>query len=244
MTSLRWALGFRAKSTRPSNVPNPTPGTSESESRINLTIPGPSWLWLEPVSRPFRAYSKAQARRPYMVQLMSTVIIWFLGDLSAQTISRSEDGAYSTSRAMRSVTVGSISSIPSYRWFLYLGQSFNYSSKILSLIAKIVVNQLTFAPLFNIYFFSMHSFLSGASFEELVERVRHTLPISWLNSCKLWPAVTAFSFTFIPQQYRSIFAGCVAIGWQTWLTLLNQQAAAEEKIEHERQQVDSTRASL
>lgn len=78
----------------------------------------------------------------------------------------------------------------------------------------------------------MQSLLSGATVPEIVERIKHTVPVSWVNSCKIWPAVTAFSFTFIPIQFRSIFGGVIAIGWQTYLSLLNQRAAAEEELEH------------
>jgi protein Mpv17 len=81
----------------------------------------------------------------------------------------------------------------------------------------------------------MQSLLSGATFPEVIERIKNTVPTSWINSCKVWPAITAFSFTYIPQQYRSIFAGVIAIGWQTYLSLLNQRAAAEEaerEVEH------------
>lgn len=39
-------------------------------------------------------------------------------------------------------------------------------------------------------------------------------------------------FTYIPIQYRSIFGGVIAIGWQTYLSLLNQRAAALEEKEH------------
>ncbi len=52
-----------------------------------------------------------------------------------------------------------------------------------------------------------------------------------INSCKLWPAVTAFSFTFIDAQYRSIFAGFIAIGWQTYLSYLNRKAEVEEQAQ-------------
>ena len=82
----------------------------------------------------------------------------------------------------------------------------------------------------------MQSFLSGASFSEIVERVKNTVPTSCINSCKVWPLVTAFSFTYIPVQYRSIFGGVVAIGWQTYLSLLNQRAAAIEELGHEVEQ--------
>lgn len=52
-----------------------------------------------------------------------------------------------------------------------------------------------------------------------------------VNSLKLWPAVTAFNFTFISAQYRSVFAGFVAIGWQAYLSYLNRRAEVEEGIE-------------
>lgn len=77
----------------------------------------------------------------------------------------------------------------------------------------------------------MQSFLSGASISEITERIKNTVPTSWINSCKVWPIVTAFSFTYIPIQYRSIFGGVIAIGWQTYLSLLNQRAAAVEAEE-------------
>jgi protein Mpv17 len=79
----------------------------------------------------------------------------------------------------------------------------------------------------------MQSLLSGATFPEIVERIKNTVPTSWINSCKLWPVVTAFSFTYIPIQYRSIFGGVIAIGWQTYLSLLNQRAAAKEEKEQD-----------
>jgi dihydroorotate dehydrogenase len=52
-------------------------------------------------------------------------------------------------------------------------------------------------------------------------------------SLRLWPFVTAFSFTFIPMQHRNSFAGVIAIGWQTYLALLNRRAEkkAEAKAE-------------
>lgn len=98
---------------------------------------------------------------------------------------------------------------------MWLNQHFNYRSFLLSLVTKIIVNQLVFAPIFNTYFFSMQSLLSGASFPEAWERVKNTVPRSFIDSWKLWPAVTAFSFTFIKPQYRFLFAGEVAsIVWR------------------------------
>jgi hypothetical protein len=135
---------------------------------------------------------------------------------------------------MRALAIGAACSIPSYKWFMFLGTHFNYPSKILSLTTKVVVNQLAFTPIFNSYFFGMQSLLSGDNLSEVWERIRRTVPVSFMNSCKLWPAVTAFSFTFIGAQYRSIFAGFIAIGWQTYLSYLNRQAEEAESRERAR----------
>ncbi|KAF1839687.1 hypothetical protein BDW02DRAFT_539100 [Decorospora gaudefroyi] len=217
------------------------------------TIPGPSWLWLDPIVEPFRAYGRIQQRRPYVTQLVSSLVIYLVGDLVAQSITQpptppetqelSEKGEErgwvqqwsddrDWARTCRALAIGGLSSIPAYKWFLWLSNNFNYSSKILSLTTKVTVNQALFTPIFNSYFFGMQSLLSGATGPEIVERIKHTVPTSWINSCKIWPAVTAFSFTYIPIQYRSIFGGVIAIGWQTYLSLLNQRAAAEEEKEH------------
>ena len=112
---------------------------------------------------------------------------------------------------------------------MYLGTIFNYPSKILSLATKVVVNQIVFTPVFNSYFFGMQSLLSGDGFANSWDRIKRTVPTSFVNSCKLWPAVTAFNFTYVLPQYRALFAGLVAVGWQTYLSLLNFRAANEEK---------------
>ncbi|CAJ2508660.1 Uu.00g136860.m01.CDS01 [Anthostomella pinea] len=115
--------------------------------------------------------------------------------------------------------------------FMFLSRSFNYSSRLLSIGAKVAVNQLCFTPVFNSYFFGAQALPSGDSLADTSERIKKTVPVSFVNSCKLWPAVTAFSFAFVPIEYRSIFAGVVAVGWQTYLSFLNREAEMEEARE-------------
>jgi len=76
----------------------------------------------------------------------------------------------------------------------------------------------------------MQALLSGDALAQVAAHIQRTVPISMWNSCKLWPAVTAFSFAFIEPQYRSVFAGVVAIGWQTYLSYLNRTAEVEEEM--------------
>lgn len=90
---------------------------------------------------------------------------------------------------------------------MFLGRSFNYASKYRSLATKVAVNQIVFAPLFSVYFFGMQSLLSGDDLKGAWERIKNAVPISFINSCKLWPVVTAFNFTYIRPESRALFAG-------------------------------------
>lgn len=137
-----------------------TPGGGQTAAATARTIPGPSWLWLDPIVEPFRAYGRVQQRRPYMTQLVSSLIIYFIGDCVAQSIAQPEPSIQQEqadeadeadekgwvqqwsdgrdwSRTMRALAIGGLSSIPSYRWFLWLSNSFNYRSKTLSLSIKV-----------------------------------------------------------------------------------------------------------
>ncbi|KAL4952484.1 hypothetical protein BDW69DRAFT_167667 [Aspergillus filifer] len=216
-----------------------------------------------PVGRAGRSYSRFQEKRPYTTQLCSSVAIYLCGDLSAQFFfppeqdkekisSIVEDGkgnrgaveeevegqggfaaTYDPYRTLRHLVVGIGSSIPSYNWFMFLHNSFNFASKPLSILTKVVVQQAVFTPVFNTYFFSVHSLLSGASLYETYERLKVALPRSIVNSAKFWPVVTAFSFMYVPPQFRNVFSGCIAVGWQTYLSWLNQRAARAVSLEHE-----------
>lgn len=120
---------------------------------------------------------------------------------------------------------------------MFLHRNFNFASKFLSILTKVLIQQLVFTPVFNCYFFSVHSLLGGATLDETIERLKLTMPLAFMNSAKLWPAVTAFSFMYVPPQFRSVFSGSVAVGWQTYLSWLNQTAAKEvEEAELEMEQ--------
>ncbi|KAI0132977.1 Mpv17/PMP22 family protein [Xylariales sp. AK1849] len=187
--------------------------------------PLPLWQKLGPLSRAATAYARAQRARPYVTQVVSATVIYLFADISAQRISGK---GHDPKRTARSLLIGASAAIPNYKRFIFLSHNFNYSSRILSIGTKVTINQIFFAPIFNSYFFGAQALLSGDNLEGTWERIKSTVPISMVNSLKLWPAVTAFSFTFVPTEYRSIFAGVIAVGWQTYLSSLNRQAEVKE----------------
>ncbi|KAL8294682.1 hypothetical protein RB597_007717 [Gaeumannomyces tritici] len=243
------AVARRRPQPRLRNRPPQRSSSSSSSTKKPLQedpIPVPStvppvpvaawWQRLGPLSRAASAYGRAQRRRPHATQLCTSLAIYLAADLSAQRMAggvvdgEEVEAAYDPARTVRSLVIGGLASIPGYKWFMFLSYNFNYRSRLASLAVKIAINQSFFTPLFNSYFFGMHSLLSGDSLGQVADRIRRTVPTSVVNSLKLWPAVTAFSFTFLPPEYRSAFAGVVAVGWQTYLAFLNRKA---ELLAHE-----------
>ena len=128
-------------------------------------------------------------------------------------------------RSLRSIVVGLVIAIPSREWFLFLGRRFNYShSPTLSLCAKVAANQLFYTPLFNVYFFAFHGILSGDGLMGAIERVKNTVPTSIPRSFLYWPLVTAFNFTYVQPQSRSVATSIFAVFWQSYLSWLNRSA--------------------
>ena len=97
--------------TRPRPVDNPANGTSIPVPNIVANLP--IWQRLGPLSKGLQAYSRSQRKRPYTTQFCSSLVIYFLGDLSAQNISGDE---YDPKRTMRALVISAFSSIPSYKW--------------------------------------------------------------------------------------------------------------------------------
>jgi len=246
--------------------PSSKPAYDPNKAPYKIPLPGPRWLWtpLKPFSYPLAAYNRVSSNRPYGTQFVSSLIIFFLGDLMSQYIQRpipvsspseaiegSQPAAsastcasapaktlwstYDPQRSVRALIIGGVVSIPMYHWFMYLAKLWPTLPHTRSLAWKVGLNSTVFAPVLNTYFFTMQSLLAGhggntiqGKAEAAWVRTRDTLPRSWLNGLMYWPAVTAFSFTFVAPKSRAIFNGVAAIGWQTYLGLLNHRASMRE----------------
>lgn len=83
------------------------------------TVPPPSaapfWMRLGPLTRATQAYGRAQRKRPWVVQVCTSLTIFCLGDISAQRISGKD---YDPERTGRSMLIGGLVSIPNFEWFV------------------------------------------------------------------------------------------------------------------------------
>jgi hypothetical protein len=76
----------------------------------------PTLFWyqrLGPATRFFTWYDRRQTRNPYVTQLISSLLVYFVGDQLAQGAGGE---AYDGKRTLRHLTIGAVSSLPGYRW--------------------------------------------------------------------------------------------------------------------------------
>lgn len=104
-------------STNPAERPT-DPATTNGTSipiPIPATIPTlPLWQRLGPLTTAFEALSRSQRKRPWTTQFVSTVVVYFLGDITAQSL---RDEEYEPGRTARSMVIGAGAAIPTYTWY-------------------------------------------------------------------------------------------------------------------------------
>jgi hypothetical protein len=99
-----------------SKPPNPSAKPTNPENVEVTPIDIPTSLWyqrLGPVTNFFRCFHRTQEKRPYTVQISTSLTVYLFGDLLAQDIG-GED--YDPKRTLRMLTIGAVASVPGYKW--------------------------------------------------------------------------------------------------------------------------------
>ena len=113
---LRWQRGPRTAHQRRWQSSKGEPRPEDQVPVANTVATLPLWQRLGPLTRLAEAYARAQRSRPYVTQLCSSLAIYLAADISAQHINGKD---YDPMRTGRSLTIGAISSIPSYKWSVF-----------------------------------------------------------------------------------------------------------------------------
>lgn len=109
-----------------STSPSPAPIASSAPSSPQSSASPPASLFalpfhqrLGPLTIVINAFSNNQRRRPLLTQFFTALVIYMLGDLSAQSLGGAwdEDGeGWDAARTGRNLVVGGVAAIPVYKW--------------------------------------------------------------------------------------------------------------------------------
>ena len=86
----------------------------EATNPKDLDVPMSMWYHrLGPVTNFFRSFDRLQHKRPLAVQFCASIVVYFFGDLMAQSV---EGSTYDSKRAMKNMLIGGTVSLPGYKW--------------------------------------------------------------------------------------------------------------------------------
>jgi hypothetical protein len=65
--------------------------------------------------------------------------------------------------------------------------------------------------------------------QRIDERLRSTFYMALSRNWMVWPAVQVVNFSVVPLQHRVLVVNVVALGWNCYLSYLNNKGASEEE---------------
>ncbi|KAK4084453.1 uncharacterized protein Triagg1_933 [Trichoderma aggressivum f. europaeum] len=179
----------------------------------------------------FRWYNGRLAARPYLTQGVTTAVLFATGDITAQQLVEKRGAkGHDVSRTGRMALYGGCVFGPvATTWLGFLARRVTFRNARVETAARVAADQLLFAPVMIGVFLGSMATMEGKSPQKRLETTWWpALKANWV----LWPAVQFVNFTFLPLQYRLLFANVISIGWNSYLSWVNSKGGTKSK-DHE-----------
>ncbi|KAI8882707.1 hypothetical protein K501DRAFT_186115 [Backusella circina FSU 941] len=175
----------------------------------------------------FAAYHRALTKRPILVQSLSTAVLFAtVGDVIAQQIVEKKGWEqHDLIRTSRMATFGCVFAGPALStWYRFIDRSVKTTKPLQGLLTKVALDQFLFAPFFIGAFFSVQGLFEGKSMNDIKEKLASSYTTALIGNYKIWPAVQICNFYFTPLNYRLMVTNVVALGWNAYLSTVNQRS--------------------
>ncbi|CAM8919661.1 unnamed protein product [Rhodiola kirilowii] len=198
--------------------------------------------------RLWKSYKKCLAVHPVKTQVVSSGLIWGLGDVFAQTITRST--AVSDGRGIddddkkfrinwkRVATTslfgfGFVGPVGHF-WYEGLDRLIRVRMSLrpnsLRFVAtKVLVDGFLFGPIDLLVFFTYMGFSTGKSIPQIKEDVKRDFIPAFILEGGFWPVIQVVNFRFVPVKYQLLYVNFFCLLDSSFLSWLEQQADASWK---------------
>lgn len=176
-----------------------------------------------------RWYTRMLKENPYSTKSITSFFTFGLGDFICQSVESKfkpktltdkikEVKPYNWKRILKQAIFGVIMTPYLHVQYNILIPKFFPNPGALNTAKLLFYDQTVNASVFLIAFFTYMDLLSdvdlGTSLKNTYVKFFPTLVANW----KVWPGVQLFNFTYVPPEYRVLFVNVVAIGWNTYLS--------------------------
>ncbi|XP_036425413.1 mpv17-like protein [Colossoma macropomum] len=152
-------------------------------------------------------------RFPWVTNVTVYGCLFAGGDLAQQRLSGSEKLDWSRTRNV-AVVAFSFHGNFSFLWLRFLERRFPGNS-ISAVLRKLLLDQTVGAPLATSVFYTGVSFLEGK--DDILDDWKKKFVNTYKTGLMYWPFMQFLNFSLVPLYMRTIFTGCCAFVWATFL---------------------------
>ncbi|KAF0917333.1 hypothetical protein E2562_017507 [Oryza meyeriana var. granulata] len=199
--------------------------------------------------RLWRWYQQCLASHPVRTQVVSSGILWGLGDTGAQAVTHysapgrshraknpeDKDKEFKIDWKRVGITssfgfafVGPVG----HYWYEYLDRFIlrRYQPKTFKFVAsKVAADGLLFGPVDLLLFFSYVGLASRRSVEQVKDDVKRDFIPALVLGGTIWPAVQIANFRFVPVRYQLLYVNLFCLLDSCFLSWIEQQGDAPWK---------------
>lgn len=174
--------------------------------------------------RLLRVYSQQVQSKPFQTQILTSALLWGVGDSCAQQISASPP--YDGSRTVYNAVYGGFfNGTIGHLWYQKLdavaSMLLKHQSRRVFLATKVAADSLVFGPVHvAAYFMALSLVEHGGVWEIAVEKTKKEFLKTFAVELAVWPAVQTVNFAYVPVHYQLLVVNCVTIldaAFMSWM---------------------------
>ncbi|KAH8339703.1 hypothetical protein KR074_009539, partial [Drosophila pseudoananassae] len=163
------------------------------------------------------------ALRAYLAESINVAAIMGIGDGIAQLLVEKKPlSEWDVGRTARFSALGFVVVGPVLRtWFMFMESRVSKKhSPMRRGITKMLMDQCLFAPPFTLAMSYMVPKINGEEEQQIRDRIRDTYFTILSRNYMLWPMAQFVNFSFVPLQYQVMYVQCIALIWNSYLSMM------------------------
>ncbi|KAG2471168.1 peroxisomal membrane protein 2 [Polypterus senegalus] len=172
--------------------------------------------------RLLQQYLALLKRYPVLTKSVTSGILSALGNLLSQVLEK-RGGTHDSEKPLnwlgptRFAIYGLFFTGPISHYFYQCLELLVPSTTPYSILKRLLLDRLIFAPAFLLLFFLVMNFLEGKSWSTLQDKVKKGYWTALKMNWKVWTPFQFININYVPVQFRVLFANFVALFWYAYL---------------------------
>jgi protein Mpv17 len=167
-------------------------------------------------------YNDKLASDPILTKAATSLVGFSIGDVLAQTCVQKESD-FDVKRLLQMAAFGFMIHGTTGHYFYGFLDGVIPGKGPLDVASKVAIDQILWAPIFGIMFFTFLGATAGQGPSEIMAKIKADLVAAVTGSWTVWPIAHAINFAFIPSEQRLLYINSIQIFYNIFLSILGSR---------------------